>query len=293
MTPEKDPAKPRDETAIEKIKAAPTWLQEAAKDDTSKESLKEHLVLPQLRIVPMQPGERMKQYKEQFGDGALVVTPAGVGIAPHDTWTKIVPLFMFTEFRKWHDRDDTGSTAVIGRTHDPLDEIAKKARSETLREEPYGDLQRKVKSKVQPFCYQYIEHLCFVVLVYSGNGRGTPAVLEFQRGSLWKGKEFASAALMRKVDGIDCPLWTQVWEVQTVQISKKGYTWWALEFRNPDDGQLLITDNEAVSFREDWLVHRDAHKAQRLTVDLSEAEDSEARAAEVEVDTQAVEADGM
>ena len=258
----KDVAK-REETAIEKVKAAPAWLVDAAKEDTSKDALKEHLVLPQLRMVPTSPGERMRQYKDQYGEGALVVTPAGIAVAPHDTWVKVVPLFMFTEFRKWHDRDDAGTNAVLERTTDPTSDLAKRARNEETREEAYGDLNRMVKGKVKPFMYQYVEHLCFVVLIYDGVARGAAASLEFQRGSLWTGKEFSTAALMRKVDGVDCPLWTQVWELQSSEKSGKGFTWWALGYRNPEDGQLLITDEEAAGFREDWVTHREAHKSQR------------------------------
>tara|TARA_R110002096_G_C14661938_1_gene728402 strand:- start:15000 stop:15860 length:861 start_codon:yes stop_codon:yes gene_type:complete len=273
----------RGETAIEKVNGAPAWLAEAAENDTSKDALKEHLVLPQLRIVPTSPGERMKQYKEQYGEGALVITPAGIAIAPNNTWVKVVPLFMFTEFRQWHDRDDSGSNAIVERSHDPTSLLAIKARDEARREEIYGDPNRTVGGKPAPFMYQFMEHLCFVVLVYDGEGRGTPAVLEFQRGSLWKGKEFSSACLMRRVNGIECPLWTQVWEVSTREVTKKGYTWWALEFRNPEDGTMLITDDEATSFRSQWETHREAHNAQRLVVDLADAEGGETAAATVDV----------
>lgn len=273
----------REESAVEHIEAAPSWLVDAAREDTSKEALKEHLILPSLRIIPSQPGEKLKQYKESYGEGALVITPGGIALAPHDTWVKIVPLFMFTEYRKWHDRDDEGSPAVLDRTFDPTHEIARRAKDERLRQEPYGDLNRMVKGRVQPFEYSYVEHLCFTVLPYDpGPAQGMPCVLEFQRGSHWKGEEFSSSALMRHEKGVSLPLWTQVWEVQTREITRKGYTWWAIEYRNCEDGQIRITDAEADAFRKNYFLHKDAHDSKNLTVDLSEADD-DARAVDVEV----------
>ena len=271
----------RDKTAVQKIDAAPAWLAKAAEKDTSRDSLKEHLVLPKLNIVPMQPGEKMKKYKDQYGDGALVITPHGIAIAPHDTWVKIVPLFSFTEFRQWHDRDDSESAAVIARTHDATSEIARKARSEDRREEVYGDPNRKVKGKIQPFMYQFVEHICFVCMIYDGEARGQAAVLEFQRGSLWMGKEFSTAIFSRAVEGVECPTWAQVWEIQTTQTTRKGYTWWAIEYRNPEDGQLIITDEEAASFERGYENHKEANAAQRLVVDLNDSEVEGAVEAEV------------
>lgn len=282
MTP-KEVAK-RDETAVEQIAAHPSWLVEAARDDTSKEALKEHLILPQLRIVPSQPGERMKQYKEQYGEGALVVTPGGTALAPHDTWVKVVPVFMFTEYRKWSDREDTDSGAVLERTFDPTSDVAKRAKQESLRSEPYGDMHRMVKGQVKPFMFQYIEHICFTIMPYdAGPLRGMPMVLEFQRGSHWKGEEFASSALMRHENGLSLPLWTQVWEIQTRTVTKKGYTWWMIEYRNCENGQLRIGDDEADTFRSTHVLNKESYESKNLVVDLSEADDAEARAVEAEV----------
>lgn len=282
MTPKRELAG-RDETAVEQVAGAPAWLVTAAETDTSTEALKGHLIVPELRVVPSQPKEKMKVYKAEFGEGALVITPAGIGLAPHDTWVKIVPLFAYTKWRKWCDQDDPDSAKVLDESTDPTSELAKRSKNEATRTEAYGDLNRMVKNQVQPFVYSYTEHLHFVVMVYDGEHRGTAAVMDFSRGSFWKGEEFSSAMMMRKVGGVPCPLWTQVWEIQGKETTGKGYTWWAFDYRNPGDGTRIITDSEAKQFMAHHEQHKDAYKAKTLTEDLSESDAAGPRAAEAEV----------
>lgn len=238
MTPE------RSETLPEKV-GTQAWLTQHTQEDTSLEALKQYRVVPVLRLIQ---GLSATELKKQHGEGASLLMPGAQPFAGPETYVDIVPLFMFTEFRKYSDRKDKESQMIPDRSHDPRSDLAMCARDGDKRKEIYEGDEKKPADKQR--YWRYTEVLCFLCTVYSKDHpqRGTIFTLEFMKGSFWAGKNFSSGCLSRKIDGTNVPLYYQVWQIGSgTTQNRDGQEYWIMNFRNPDGEEHPLYVNEAES----------------------------------------------
>lgn len=265
----------RTDTAVVQVGETPTWLIEHVEKDTSLDQLREYRVLPVARIVQGLSDEALKA---KHGEGAWLMMPGEVKLADRNEWVAMVPVFMFTEFRKYSDRKDTTQPPVMSRDFDKSGEIAARARNVERRDEPYGDAG---------FKYSYTEVLCFVCCIYDGPNAGNVCVIEFQKGSFWQGQSFSSACLMRKVDGQPCPLWAQVWEMSTGTKTSKGNTWWINQFRAPEkDVPAYISEEQVTFFKQQHTDLRELYSKDLIQVDANADNDMNPEAVDPDAETE-------
>lgn len=250
----------------------PSTLAQYAADDNSLAGMAQHRVLSRLKIVQGQSSPRLK---EAFGEGTVILSPSEVVIA-NDEPFKIVPVFYFTDFITWADRKDTSSPAILARSILPNSEIAIKAKDAALREEGYGPMVGS-KGKERPqYTKRHAECLNFACFIYGEHEQaGNLVALTFQRGEHFAGRSFISAILLRKLPGTrsSAPLWSQVWELQSATRNRNGNAWYGFDYRNPQDGNLFIKDDEIESMLGEHQKLKEAWDAGMLSADLSDAND--------------------
>lgn len=251
---------------LTEIKGGANWLANVSAEDTSMESLSEHRILPRVKIIQSLSEQSLK---DQFGEGGAILSPGNGLICKRGEHFDFVPLFFFNEFIKWADLNDTGSPSILDRTFDAASPTAIKARNPANREEAYGS----------GFKARYQEHLNYCGLIYGDSElAGTACVLGFTKGEFYKGKEFASALFLRKIDGKQAPLWSMVWRFMPAFREKGSYKWFGLDFCNPPQDSLFIKEEEATSMRNEHLALKQDFENRKLAVDLTETESSTADA---------------
>lgn len=244
----------------EVTKIVPSYLEAVAAEDTSLEQMKGYRVLSQIRVVQAMSDATLK---EQVGEGAAVLQPGAVLLAKRGEKFNFVPLFFFPEFITWKDRRDSGGSPIADRSFDKAGEIAAKSRNADSRWEPYPG-----GPKNDPYKMRHVEHLNFAGVIYGGDLHMTPAALSFSKGELSVGKNLCSAALLRKVGANPAPLWSQVWSFGSNVREAGGYSWFGLDFSNPETP--WIAEDEVQIFKALHEELRDLHEAQRLSVDQSD-----------------------
>ncbi len=263
----------RSETLPEKV-GAQAWLTQHAEEDRSLEALKQYRVVPVLRLIQ---GLSNKELKAQHGEGATLLMPGAQPFAGPEVFVDVVPLFMFTEFRKYSDRKDTESPMIPERSHDPRSGLAELARDADKRKEVYEGDEKKPADK-QRF-WRYTEALCFLCTVYAKGHpqRGTVFTMEFMKGSFWAGKNFSSGCLSRKIEGSNVPLYYQVWQIGSgVTSNRDGDEYWILNFRNPDgseDHPLYVEEAEAAAYQQMHKELQDDYDNAKIVVDSVDMDD--------------------
>lgn len=275
--------KSRTDSEIQKVMPS-SLIAKMAKEDTSLEGLKEHRVVPRLKIIQGSSGQELR---DQFGAGSVIIRP-GDQLVCHFakdssmddqvTSFQFVPLFFFVEFAKWQDLKSAGQGAnVITRTFDDTSEVAKRCRNKDLRFELYeghGNLP-----EAEQRYYRYVEHFRFVGCIYGDHILSdVPVVLSFERGEFGQGKNFISAASLRRVQNegemISVPLWMQVWEFSTIYHDPTpDKKWYGFRF---SPAPLIETDHVA-KMKERHEEFKSLFQKQRLTVDESGETDQDAK----------------
>lgn len=265
-------AKEVDRTEIQTTKV--TGVQDLLKyeeKDTSLLGLQEYVIVPFVKVIQ---GMSDQALKDSFGEGAAVIRPMDVKIGDKEKGFLFVPLFFFTQFRQWCDRSD--DMMIKESTYDPNSTIAKNARDPEKRIQVYEE----DKDKDKPREYRFVEHLCFIGLIYDGDYEGERCLISFQKGDFRVGRAFASGAQMRKVKIEDekkqVPLWAQVWEMKISLRDRGGNKWWGFDPGNPPEGiePIIIPDeyeDHAAAFEE----LSKAHAANKLRVDGEESDPDE------------------
>lgn len=238
----------RNETAIHKVDGIdPNYLQKYVTEDTSLDNLKEHRVVPRLKIIQATSDTELKK---TFGEGTVIVRPGDAMICKYEAepgFFHFVPLFFFVEFAKWADLRATSGPMILDRSHDPTSQLAIKAKDFTKRNEMY-DGHDKLPENERNY-YRYVEHLRFIGMIYGDHPLvGTPVTLSFERGEWGQGKNFISAVTLRRqtVDGAPSaiPLWAQVWKLmpkfREPDASRK---WYGFGFEPAE--QAIIAEDEA------------------------------------------------
>jgi hypothetical protein len=238
-----------------------------SEEDKSLAALQEYVIVPFCKVVQ---GMSDQELKDVHGEGSVILQPGGVKVGGRDSSFLFVPLFFFTEFRKWADRNDKAQM-IVESTYDPTSDLAKKARDHESWSEVYEeDIDKDEKAQRK---YRYVEHLCFVGNIHSGPQKGTQCMISYQKGDFRVGRSFASGAQMRKVDAgeaglVQVPLWAQVWEMKVSKRDKNDNQWWGIDPCNPSEGILPVIDPELYPVHNQaYKDLAEAHASNRLRVD--------------------------
>lgn len=259
----------RNETAINKVDGIdPNYLQKYVQEDTSLDSLKEHRVVPRLKIIQATSDTELKK---TFGEGTVIVRPGDAIICKYEKepeFFHFVPLFFFVEFAKWADIRVSTGQMILERSHDPTSQLAVKAKDFKKRNELYDNHEQLPEN--ERHYYRYVEHLRFIGLIYGDHPLvGTPVTLSFERGEWGQGKNFISAVTLRRqtVDGtpVAIPLWAQVWKLmpkfREPDASRK---WYGFGFEPAE--QSIVTQDEAETMLALHKEFKDLFEQSRLTV---------------------------
>ena len=255
----------RNETPAEMVavggNAPPSWLAAYNEDDTSKQELKKHRLVPRLKILQ---GLSPEALKDQFGEGSAILAPANAMVCRKRESFLFVPLFFFVEYIKWSDRNDKESLGIVERTFDQGSALARYAQDPNKREELY-DPERPTGYK-----YTYQEHLNFIGYIYGAHElEGTEVAISFSKGEHRYGKAFVSACTLR-----DAPLWANVFELTIGQHSSGDNVWWGIDFKNPEDPtKRFITAEEAPVFKEQFETLKRQFEEQTISTDFSDVDE--------------------
>lgn len=244
-------------------------------EDKSLEALQEYIIVPFVKVIQ---GMSEQDLKDTFGEGSAILRPGDVKIGDRKTPFLFVPIFFYTMFRKWADRTDT--QMILDTSYDPNCDLAKLSRDPDRREEIYeGD-----EGKTEPRKYRYVEHLCFIGVVYDGEMSGTRCLISFQKGDFRVGRGFASGAQMRKIKDADgtkkqVPLWAQVWLMKLNLRERNDNRWWGLDPTSPPEGvESMISPDEFEDFHEAYEELAKAHKNNLIRIEGDEADPDEGSA---------------
>lgn len=233
------------------------WLVEAADTDTSMDSVKEHRTLP--RVVIIQSNHK-RDLKEKFGgDGVAFLSPGDGVLCDKNTYFDFVPLFKWNQWITWADRNDPNNL-IFDSSLDPNSDIAiKSAAPETWQEEYEGGFKKT-----------HTKHLQFGGVVYGDHTlAGTMCVIGFARGEFYHGDNWPNAMFMRKIQGRQMPMWSQIWRMKISERDRKGYQWWGLDYIDGPD--LYIKQEEGPTFKTMHEEIKKDYEAKRLDTDFSEA----------------------
>lgn len=236
-----------------------------AEVDDSLLSLQEYVVVPYAKVVQ---GMSKEELKDMFGEGAAVLLPGNLELCQKKGSFHVVPLFFYTQFRKWADKSDK-TQMILESTYDPTSIIAKRAKDAALRSEVYEeDMDKEVKS--QRF-YRYVEHLTFICKIYGDHDHaGVNCVISFQKGDFRKGCNWATSIKSRKFTindkRVPVPLWAQVWKMEIKLSESDSGKWWSMSPCAPDISPV-ISESEFIDFKQEYEDLKNAHQANRIRVD--------------------------
>jgi hypothetical protein len=255
-------------TAIKVQGIDPNYLQKYVAEDISLDSLKEHRIVPRLKIIQAPSSNELKK---AFGEGSVIVRPGDVLVCKFQEEPEsfdFVPLFFFVEYVKWADMKDNSTTVILDRSHDPTSNIALKAKNPASRMEPYPGHENKPEP--EKMYHRYVEHLRFIGIIYGNHPLvGVPVTLSFERGEYGQGKNFISAATLRRqiIDGISrpVPLWAQVWKIRSAFRSPdQSRKWYGFNFEAADPS--IVQSTEAETMLTLHKEFKDLFEQQRLMV---------------------------
>jgi len=267
----------RMESMVKKVEGVdPNYLAKYIVEDTSLQELKEHRIVPRLKIIQATSNNDLKR---QFGEGSVIVRPGDALICKYKDEPKsfqFIPTFFFVEFAKWGDLKAKSNIPIIERTYDPISIIAKKAKNPNKRSELYEGHEHLPEP--EKHYYRYVEHLRFIGLIYGDHPLvGTPITLSFERGEYNQGKNLISAIMLRRqiIDGMSkqVPLWAQIWNL-SVQFKEPDASrkWYGFKFEVADPS--IIRESEAETMKNLHQEFKRLFEQQRLLVDEDNIEES-------------------
>lgn len=259
-------SKRNETTEIQRV-VPPAGLMQAAKQDAANADLREYRVVPRVTVVQALSRELRKTFEE----GDVVLLPGSIKLTePEGDGFQFVPLFFFPEWITWKDRNDKdpNTMSIIDRSLDKTSVIARKAADTKLRYEGYGPIG---KDGNPSYRMRHAEHLNFIGLIYAGDLKGTLVSLSFSRGEYRTGREFINKIIMRKQEGVEIPLWGQVWLVKAAQHSNDQHSWGGIDLM--DAPNPFISDEDVPTHQAFHEELKRLHLAKRLIVER-EGEDA-------------------
>lgn len=219
-------------------------LQEGQSDGL--EILNQYVQPPRVKIVQPLSGEPFNAYPPgtvlSVGGPEMRVI-ADIGFDPVSRRSLengnpfyFVSVFFYPEYCLWNDFKMKGTLpAIRDRTTDPQSEIAKRAKSQGMREEPQPEKEGAHM--------RYVEHLNHVVCLYHPDLFDTPHVLSFARAEHKTGCNFAGLVRMRRA-----PLYGCNWEGSTIYRDNGKGQWYGWNMTNPQ-----ITDPNIEGYLSPWV----------------------------------------
>lgn len=260
--------KSRNDTDIKKVQGVdPNFLSKYADADSGLDALKEHRVVPRIKLI--QPTSDMK-LKTDFGEGTAIVRPGDTMVCKYETdpsFFHFVPLFFFVEWAKWADLKDKSGPMILDRSFDPTSVVAKKAKNyDTMFEVYKGQEEKADKDK---WNYRNVEHLRFIGVLYGDHPLvGIPITLSFERGEWKQGKNFISAIMLQRQmiddESTQVKLWAQVWELRPQFRDRGDKRWYGFDFAPADPS--IIQPDEADTMLTMHKEFAELFEQQRLTV---------------------------
>lgn len=244
-------------------------MMEAGEIGDSLETLRHHRILNRLKVVQ---GMSKREVKAKYGEGSIIIPVTESLIAKVDGKVDFVPVMFFDEFISWNDRDDTASPKIHDKSLDLAGKIAVLSASPTKRSEKYGD-----NGKGGQFVRKHTHHLNFLVVLYSGDLKGTLCVLSFSRGEFSKGLGFVGMVKSQRVKTAtftaSAPLWSQVWTMSVGPRKNDKGEWWGVDIAPADNPRIANDDVRPFKTMHEELLKD--YREQLLVVGHEAAEDDE------------------
>jgi hypothetical protein len=234
----------KDRTDSEIVKVGPTevpaWLAPHMEQDESLAALQEYRVLGRLGLIQQMSDAELK---DQHGEGSMVMYPMNVTLsALKGDGIQITPMFFWTEYVKYSDRNDKASPNIMERSFDATSEVARRAKNKEDRSEIYEGARKGSA----PFMYQWVEVLNFAVTIRTGDYAGEQVGLQFQKGEFFNGKNFCTGIVQRRI-----PLWSQVWNLNCSlrPPNADDNAWYGFDFNfagtiDPDEAPVALAMHE-------------------------------------------------
>lgn len=230
------------------------------------EQLGEFVRPPRLKIVQAMTKAPLNQHPQ----GTVVVVPQNIVFSPADMQTrqaapfKFVPLFFYPE---WICTNPLSKQPFVrGRTLDPRDEIARKAKnSDTWFEPCPEDPSLEIA---------YRECLNFVVMPYEHELSGTPTVMTFSKAGYKDGANLASMIKICKAS-----IFGRIYEATTSERSNDLGQWFGFDIQAADP--QWPSEDEYALFKELHIGLSEAHGKGVIEVDYADpVEDTGAESSE-------------
>lgn len=238
------------------------WLEEIQDVDDSTESLKEHIIIPRLKIVS---GSSKAELKDEFGVGSFILEPSLELLAKKGEHITVIPLFQYMSYYGSCDYKDQSGTRDYEYSLDKNSEVGQKALQYVT--EKYTVT---VKGEQVTFDFKYQQCFNFVCLRVDSDGEilfDEPFTIPMKGGEFTYGKKFASAAVLRKVESngkkLKLPLWAQFWDFSVETHQKDQYDWEG--FRIRPNGNIDLADTElAQKCFQSYSTLKEVYDAKRL-----------------------------
>ena len=229
----------------------PAWA--ADLEPTGTEELGQFVRTPRLRVMQSQTDRVLV---DQHGEGSPVIMPDGVKVAEYQHPFDVVTVAFWPTWAKVGDVNDTESDFIMLESWDADSELARRAKSPSLREESYGAGNK--------YTAKYQEHLNFAVIIDSGPATGMPCLINFSSGS-WQTGSTLSGYLRRR----QCPLYiNRVKFVTEPRSNKRNQSWFDLAFGTADPAFVPQERVESLAtlhgeFMDNVTMMREAAKAEQ------------------------------
>lgn len=233
----------RTETSVQKVGSFPSYLANMTKVDESLAHASQHRVVPRIACIQ---GLTPKEKRGGNPIGAAVLSPGMALFLNENESCLFTPLYLFTEFIQYRDRNDKTGPMVVQKSFEETSLVARKSRDPEARKEGYGPPDSKGNPSLH---YEYVETRQFIVAIRSGRMKGEVCALSFQKGELFNGDALCSLLVQRKVE-IDgkmrhVPAWMQVYEMKcTTHKNRKGNEWFGFDINNPSEGNNPFIEEE-------------------------------------------------
>jgi hypothetical protein len=238
-------------------------------EDDSLKDVRKYRVVP---LVGFAQKSHPSEFVEKFGVGSAVAYRLNAVIARAGEQVLMHPIFFFTEFVHYSDRNDKqAEKKVLDRTFDDQSDIAKFARNKDLRKKPYerGD---------KTFYEKFVEHLTFFVVIESGEFKGQLATITFASGEFNTGQNFLNELAMR-----GAPLWATRWNFRS-EIKKhweENYDWWGWDIAFAG----FIEEEEVPQFNKMYEETKKGFAERSMGTEYGDAPDLEEQPAATEKET--------
>ena len=238
----------------------PDWM--TGMDATGTENLGAYIVPPRLKIIQKTADE---QYASQFKEGDAVLVPQQMLLVNAGDPFFFTPVFFYVEYLTMNPIETKGTIPFIHeRSLDPKSDIAKKARDQDLRYEPFPD-QPKLDRK-------HVEIFNFISVIHGREDvAGMPVCIGFANAEHRVGAQLAGLIKFRKAPIYGCVFQGMV--PTSPRRNAKG-SWYGLDVGNPTESAPYgpFIDSQE-SFNDYEELHTELKKAfdeERISVNYED-----------------------